>query len=83
MAPRLKRNRWADTEETMKREISFFKDKRGKSGKSLLALMRHVGMSDEEIKAALKEKSAQPALAGDGATAADESISADGPAPEA
>jgi hypothetical protein len=40
-------------EETMKREVSFFKDRRATSGKALLAAMRAVGMSDAEIKEAL------------------------------
>lgn len=38
----------------MKREVSFFKDRRATSGKALLAAMRAVGMSDAEIIEALK-----------------------------
>lgn len=41
-------------EVAMKREASFFKDRRATSGKALLAAMRAVGMSDAEIIEALK-----------------------------
>lgn len=47
----------------MKREVSFFKDRRATSGKALLAAMRAVGMSDAEIIEALK--AAQQAGAAD------------------
>lgn len=39
----------------MKREVSFFKDRRAGSGKALLETMRALGMSDSEIKSALIE----------------------------
>lgn len=48
----------------MKREVAFFKDKRARltNGAALIAAMRAVGMTDDEIKAALlKTQSEQQA----------------------
>jgi hypothetical protein len=43
----------------MKREVSFFKDKRATSAAALIASMRAVGMTDEEIKAELLKMQAE------------------------
>lgn len=47
----------------MKREVAFFRDRRARSGRALVETMRALGMTDDEIRAALTAPDQPPAPA--------------------